>query len=263
MFFVKNLLLVFLFTFLWVCLLPLYPSVGRTKKDIPDEEYVIGAMMSVCTDILPQEALKAIAVTVRTYTAYHGKVLPVTTSETVALSTSKQHAESVYEAMKKAAEETAGEYLTFSGNIINACFHPSSHKNTADGDAAYLKSVSTPDESGYPRFYAESVITARQVSEYGKGEIVSVSYGSDGKAKFITFEKGEAEAEEFIKRFAVRSTDFSVSALGDGSYTVISRGEGNGYGLSLYGAYLMALEGKDYGQILNCYFSGVALTRKT
>lgn len=260
----KNLLLLFLFSFVWVCLLPLYPSVSvEEEKTLPDEEYVLSVMLGMGTDILPAEALKAVAVTVRTYTAYHGEVLPAGNVEEIAAVTSTSHADAVYTAMRDAVYATAGEYLTYSGRAINACFHTCSYKNTANGDAPYLKAVPTPDESSYPSFFGEKVITPQEISLYGKGEILSVSYGADGKASFIRFERGDVEAQEFARYFSLASTDLTVNSLPDGGYTVQTRGIGNGYGLSLYGAYLLAGEGKSYIQIINTYFTDTSVTRKT
>ena len=57
----KNLLLLFLFTFVWVCLLPLYPSVSvKEENPVPEDEYVISVMLGMTEDILPPESLKAI-----------------------------------------------------------------------------------------------------------------------------------------------------------------------------------------------------------
>ncbi len=260
----KNLLLLFLFSFVWVCLLPLYPSVSVTEeKEIPENEYVLSVMLGMTADLLPEEALKAMAVTLRTYTAYHGKVLPVGSKEDIARATSLSHADAVYRAMYDAVYSTSGEVLTYSGKIINACFHTCSYKNTSDGDAPYLKSVPTPDESSYNGFFGEKTISQQEIYLYGKGEILSVSYGGDGKAKRVEFEHGSIDAAVFVSEFSLPSADFTVNSLPDGGYTVLTRGVGNGCGLSLYGAYLLAEDGKTYTEILNTYFTGVTLTRKT
>lgn len=258
----KNFLLLFLFTFLWVALLPLYPSVGeKTEYVLPDDEYVLAVMLGMGTDILPAEALKAIAVTLRTYTAFHGKVLPEGRYEDICALTSEEHGKKVYSAMKEAVNATSGEYITFNGKIINACFHASSYQNTADGTEPYLKSSFTPDESSYPLFYGEAVITREEMLSFGKGEVKGVSYGEDGKAKRISFEKEDADVLEFIKYFSVSSVDFSLHLNADGGYTVLTKGEGNGLGLSLYGAYLLASDGKTYKQIICNYFYGAEITR--
>lgn len=260
----KNLLLLFLFAFVWVCLLPLYPSVSvAEEKALPDEEYVVSAMLGMTSDLLPEEALKAIAVTVRTYTAYHGKVLPQGSKEDIARATSVLQADAVYNAVRDAVYATSGEVLTYSGKIINACFHLASYKNTAEGDAPYLKSVPTPDESSYNGFFGEKTISPQEIYLYGKGEILSVSYGADGKARAVEFEHGSVDAADFAAAFSLASSDFTVNSLPDGGYTVLTRGIGNGYGLSLYGAYLLAEEGNGYTDILYRYFTGVLLTRKT
>ncbi len=257
----RNFLLLFLLTFVLVALVPFYPSaVEREKHPLPSDEYVLNVMLGMGTDLLPEEALKAIAVTVRTYTAFHGEVLPEGSYEEICALTSEEHGKKVYSAMKSAVSATAGEYITFNGKIINACFHASSNQVTAEGNEPYLKSVSTPDERSFPGFYGETVITAGQISEYGKGQIKGVSYGSDGKAKRVEFENGKTDIHEFLKVFNIPSTDLSLHLNSDGGYTVLTKGQGNGLGLSLYGAYLLSLEGFTYGQILCKYFSGTEIT---
>lgn len=259
----KNLLLLFLFCFVWVLLLPLYPSVNESEKEPPDEEYVLSVMLGMCSDIFPDEALKAVAVTLRTYTYYNGEVLPEGSLENIITATSPEHGAKVYNAMRNAVYATEGEYITYSGRAINACFHVCSNKNTADGDAPYLLSVSTPDESGYPCFYSEKEITAFDISSFGKGGIISVSYGEDGRAVRVDFENGYVAADEFINFFGLASNDLTVNSLPGGGYTVLCRGVGNGKGLSLYGACLMAEEGSTYKQITAHYFSGTEITRIT
>jgi hypothetical protein len=114
----RNFLLLFLLTFILVLLLPFYPSVGETKEHpLPDNEYVLNVMLGMGTDVLPAEALKAIAVTLRTYTAFHGKVLPQGSLEDICASTSAEHGEKVYNAMREAVYSTTGEYITYGGKM--------------------------------------------------------------------------------------------------------------------------------------------------
>ena len=257
----RNFLLLFLFTFILVALVPFYPSaVEKETHPLPEDEYILNVMLGMGTDILPDEALKAIAVTLRTYTAFHGKVLPEGSYEDVCASTSEDHGQQVYNAMREAVYATSGEYITYGGKIINACFHASSNQFTAEGNEPYLRSVSTPDERAYPAFYGETVITREKMLSFGKGEVKGVSYGADGKAKQVIFEKEETNVLEFIKYFSVPSVDFTLHLNSDGGYTVLTKGEGNGLGLSLYGAYLLSLEGNTYKQIICRYFAGAEIT---
>ncbi len=259
----KNLLILFLFTFVWVSLLPLYPAGEQKANELPDEEYVLGVMLGMGTDVLPDEALKAIAVTVRTYSAYHGKVLPVSNKNKISAAVGDEQGEKVYNSMRNAVYSTAGEYLTYGEKVINACFHTSSYKNTAEGDAPYLQSVSTPDESSYPAFFAVQTVADTDMLSFGKGKAKSVNYGADGKVKSVVMEGGTVSVREFISAFKICSADFTLNTLPDGGYRISTRGVGEGYGLSLYGGYLMATEGKTYREILAHYFSGTALARKT
>ena len=63
---------------------------------------------------------------------------------------------------------------------------------------------------------------------------------------------------ELRQKLGLRSTAFSVSV---GEYiTITTRGYGHRVGMSQYGADAMALEGKDYTQILAHYYQGTVLT---
>ena len=235
-------------------LLPLYPSVGVEEKTLPDQEYLLSVMSGICTDTLPEEALKAIAVTLRTYIYYNGNLLPEGDSSAMD--------DTVYTALKNAVYSTEGEYITYSGSVINACFHLCSYEMTACGDTPYLLSVPTPDESGYPGFYSEKSISSLDISNFGRGEILSVTYGEDGRAVSVDTETGAVAAMDFIEFFGLSSNNFTINSLPDGGYSVLCRGIGNGYGLSLYGACLLAEEGKTYRQIITHYFSGTLVTMK-
>lgn len=257
----KNLLLLFLFCFLWVLLLPLYPTVEKDREiSLPDREYVIGAMLGMSADLPDEEALKAIAVTVRTYLAYNGAVLPTTELSDLAKATTPQRAQEIYTAVKNAVTETEGEYMEHSGRIINACFHLCSFDTTADGDAPYLKSVSTPDKEGFSHFTNETRLTFSYLKDIGLGAVVSVSYGPDGRCSAVRFDSDELTAEEFIRLFSLDSTDISIVTEADG-YAVLTEGIGNGAGLSLCGARILAKKGYDYRQILNSYFTDISITR--
>jgi stage II sporulation protein D len=58
----------------------------------------------------------------------------------------------------------------------------------------------------------------------------------------------------------IRSTMFTVSRAG-GDLGFSGRGSGHGVGLDQWGARAMALKGHTFEQILNYYYSGIAVIR--
>ena len=74
------------------------------EKQPPEEEYVLSVMLGMCEDVLPDEALKAIAVTLRTYIYYNGKILPE--GELITAVVSAEQGENLYNAVKRAVFST-------------------------------------------------------------------------------------------------------------------------------------------------------------
>ncbi len=69
----------------------------------------------------------------------------------------------------------------------------------------------------------------------------------------------DLKSAEFKNIFALNSTCFSVKEV-DGQVRIVTKGYGQGYGMSQFGANEMAKEGSDYKQILEYYYDGVQLT---
>jgi stage II sporulation protein D len=67
----------------------------------------------------------------------------------------------------------------------------------------------------------------------------------------------------FHKPGAVISSTHKVTVKPPSSFTITGSGSGHGVGLSQYGAYEMALQGKSYTDILTHYFTGTAVPSVT
>lgn len=259
----KNALLLFLLLLVWTACLPFL----RTERTEPEytvsEDYVLSALAYIGSDAAGEQALKALAVAIRSYTALHGEVLPTADEAYIASQTGEAAASEIYSLMSAAVSDTCGEYLTCGGKPVNAVWHLSSRGKTAsDSACSCLRSVSTPDESAFPSFHTRKELTDTDMLLLLPDGVQSVSYGADGRAVSVKSGRNEISAEEFMLLTGIPSNDFTVKYTPDG-YIIDSYGSGNGIGMSLYGAYLMAESGCDYTEILYHYYSGAVITRMT
>lgn len=67
--------------------------------------------------------------------------------------------------------------------------------------------------------------------------------------------------EDFKEVFSLNSTCFSVKEV-DGQVRIVTKGYGQGYGMSQFGANEMAKDGSSYEQILKYYYDGIEIQRK-
>ena len=68
------------------------------------------------------------------------------------------------------------------------------------------------------------------------------------------------KATDFRKLLNLRSTDFTVKDAG-GKVVFETRGDGHAVGMCQWGAQGMALQGKNYKEILTYYYQGVQVVR--
>lgn len=94
---------------------------------------------------------------------------------------------------------------------------------------------------------AESLAGFRITSRSAAGNVLTVRWGEE-----------EMTGAEFAKRFGLPSMVFAAEQDQDGM-KLVCLGEGDGVGLSLYGAALLAQDGADHAQILQRYYPGTRL----
>ena len=70
----------------------------------------------------------------------------------------------------------------------------------------------------------------------------------------------EVKGSDMRSIFGLNSTNFTI-LYADGMIKIKTRGYGHGVGMSQYGARAMALEGKNYEEILKSYYTGVTLAK--
>lgn len=242
-------------------------------NNIDMENYLRGILPKEMSPSFPKEALKAQAVTSRSFALSNinkfikkGYNLDDTTSCQV------YRGSSCYDKRTdEAIKCTKDQVLTYKGKIAETIFGASSGGYIADasevwgGDSLdYLKAKEDP----YSTYQWDTLISDNELSKFELGKIYNIEikeFDNSGRAKkiIVTGQNGlkEFTGNQFRNKLGsmkIKSTLFEIINLGD-SFSFKGKGFGHGVGLSQYGASAMAKNNFNYKEILNFYFPGTEL----
>jgi stage II sporulation protein D len=246
------------------------------------EEYIVGVVAAEMPASFQVEALKAQAIAARTFAmkkTSEGAILLNSTSNQVYKSESQLKQmwggsyTTYYNKIKSAVDSTKGLVLTYNGKYIDAVYHSMSNSKTElpkyvwGYSAPYLQSVSSDWDTKVSNFEVSTNVTyATLSSKLGvtinkNTEFKILSETVSGRVDSIKIGDGTYSGVKIRSLLGLRSTDFTI-VKGDTSVTITTKGYGHGVGMSQYGANEAAKEGYTYSQILNHYYTGVAIVRK-
>lgn len=260
-------------------------------NSIPLEEFVLGAVCSEMPATFHLEALKAQAVSARTWALYQhlwqrehpdkaldGADFQADPSNWKGYVTMEQAQgrfgekfEEWWAVLKQAVEETRGQILCYEGKPIAAAYHAISAGTTEAAEYVwgaalpYLQAVESKGDQLSPG-YEESVAFKKE--ELAKRLSVSedelwleiLQRSPSGYVTKIHTGAKEISGVEFRSLLGLRSSCFTV-AYEENYITITTRGYGHGAGLSQYGADFMARQGSDYREILAHYYQNTDLCR--
>jgi stage II sporulation protein D len=250
-------------------------SMDNEVVSVDLDTYLLGVVAGEMPASFELEALKAQVVASRTFVFRRGLEVDNTTTTQVYLSDEqmRENWQEEYEEKKnkinQAIAETSGEVLMYQGEYISALFFSSSNgytENNSDyfmgAPVPYLQSVESPwDANINPRNTREksfSMAELKQIFEVDEVEFHIISYKESGRIDTIKVNDKEYTGREVRELLSLSSSDFKISLDGD-TYTFISTGNGHGVGMSQYGAQGMALEGHNYREILQHYYTDVEI----
>jgi len=261
------------------------------------EEYLKGVVSSEMPAEFNEEALKAQAITARTYLLYRLKKYPngqpehmdapICTGTHCQVWSSKDELIASHEVgwydkywskIEEAVNSTSSQILTYEGKIIEPLFHSASGGRTENSEdvfsssVPYLRSVESPYESEAPKLHGSVKITVNDFiskvkSVYGNldlsqdnlDEKIQLGEVSEGgKVKTIIIDNTEISGREMRSLFNLNSTNFSFIQTGN-EIEIFTTGYGHGVGMSQWGADGMADEGFNYKEILKHYYTGVEI----
>ncbi len=243
---------------------------------VQSEEYLYSVVPCEIGTYFPEEAIKAQAVAARTYLYYNLENSKYTefelldnTASQVYLGYAKEN-----EKVKKLVDETRGEIVIYSGEPINALYHSASGGYTANNEDVwggkaipYLRAKNDSGNGGNsPRSKWSYRVSLKKLSEkFGfKVRDVKILEKKNGRVVRVQIvgDKSIAVSGNRLRRTIgythIFSTMFKVEKRG--SEIVFSgSGSGHGVGMSQWGAYTLAKNGKNYSDILKFYYRGTQI----
>ena len=244
------------------------------------EEYVIGVVACEMPASFNIEALKAMAVSARTFALYK-----ITNNENYKLSTTTKdqcyisidqmkknwgsNYEKNYNKIKDAVEYTSNQYMTYNDKIIISFYFSISNgytencENVFSQKLDYLVSVDSSWDKEYS--YKEKTVKFGEKEFLEKLGIdsdkineIKVDRSSTNRANSITINGINFKGTKFRSLLGLRSTDVDIS-VNDGYVYIETKGYGHGVGMSQYGANAMANSGYKYDEILKYYYTGIKI----
>ena len=269
-----------------VPVLKVYDTKAEKIEELSVEAYLPAVLAGEMAGDWPMEALKAQAILARTFvlqfvsekeSMYPGADISTDIKEAQAY-----NAQAVNDRIRQAVKETRGLIHTAGGELPYAWFHAHSGGLTARAkegldyekdEPGYTQCVKgmendeAPPEAAHweAAFTSEAVLKAAADAGAKVDELTGISIGErgeSGRAKTLMISGKEVSAPAF--RIAIGSTKMRSCLIEslrveDGQVHMSGRGYGHGVGMSQWGAYAMAKEGRTAQEIVTHYFAGVAI----
>lgn len=105
---------------------------------------------------------------------------------------------------------------------------------------------------------------AKAMDSVGTGEeamdIQILEQDSAGYVKWLRIDEQQVGGEAFRKQLGLASACFSIE-ISETQARIICKGIGHGFGFSQYGANAMAIEGKNYRELIEYYFRDITISK--
>ncbi len=255
-------------------------STDGTVTEGEMEDYLLGVVLAEMPASFEMEALKAQAVVARTYArrAYetggkHGDGSVCTLPECCqGWVSADAYEETAVQKVGSAVQATAGQVLTYQGELIEATYFSCSGGSTEDAavvwgkDVPYLQSVDSPGEENAAHYRQRQVFSPEEVAEKLGVELGAdpqtwtgkVSYTAGGSVDTAIIGGKYFTGTEVRSKLGLYSAAFMVDADSD-AVVFTTKGYGHRVGMSQYGADAMAVKGHTFREILAHYYQGVQL----
>jgi stage II sporulation protein D len=266
-----------------------YRAAKGKIETVPMENYLVGVVAAEMPAEFNEEALKAQALTARTYI-----VNKMVTKESLGVPKGAEVTDTQLNQVYKSDDElkrewgidyswkrkkildavkaTSGQIITYKGAPIDASFFSTSNgytENSEDywsGKIPYLRSVPSPWDLKSPKFTYQEVKTVSEFeaklgvkigSSSNIGTIIDRTAGN--RVGKVNINGKILTGRDIRDKLGLKSSDFTWKRRGN-DIIITTRGFGHGVGMSQYGANGMASEGKSYKQIVKYYYKGVQIS---
>lgn len=268
--------------------LKVYDTSIEEVSEMDIETYIMGVVAGEMKNDWPIEALKAQAILARTFvlkfcqdkdSKYKGADISTDIEEAQAYSY-----ENINDRIKQAVEETRGLVMNAEGELPHAWFHahsggmtelPSVALDFKGADPYYLQPKKSMESDDAPEnvkswkavFSEQEVVDACKASGLKVNDIKSIKIGEigeSGRAATLLINGESISAPTFrikIGANKMKSTLLDSIEEIDDEIIFSGRGFGHGVGMSQWGAFAMAKEGKTAEEIVEYYFQNVEITK--
>lgn len=247
------------------------------------EDYLVGVVAAEMPASFADEALKAQAISARTYALYkkensqdnYDVVTTVANQSYITFENMKSKwnddFDFYYNKIKEAVKETENMVIKNEGKLICSYYFAISNGYTED-------SVSVFGEKKY-YLQSEESLWDKEVSNYEKTITISkevfcdklkincnpiniknIIKSSTNHIESITINDNLYSGIKVRQLLELRSTDFDI-VINNEDIKITTRGYGHGVGMSQYGANEMAKKGYSYEEILKYYYHNTEITK--
>ena len=165
---------------------------------------------------------------------------------------------------RKAIKETAGQYLTYNDQKIDAFIHVASNGYTEEKkDIPYLVRKESFWDFTYPNYlqvlhFSVDELKQKLHLDDDNYQVRIINVSKSNRIEKLQIGNKVLSSVDIQVYLGLSSSDATILVEKDG-LTFVTRGVGNGYGLSLWGARALAKLDCNYLQILGYYFQKVIL----
>ncbi|HCC00758.1 MAG TPA: stage II sporulation protein D [Ruminococcaceae bacterium] len=277
-----------------------YHTRTKSVEDIPADQYIRGVVAAEMPAEYPSEALKAQAAASFTYAAlernnhhmhpnanasidgadvsddpahYQAYI-----SESSARKRFGDHFTEQWEKITEAVQAVHGTALTRNGNLIEAQYFSCSAGKTESSqtiwgnDVPYLTEVASTWDSAAPDYKSTVQVSQKSFLRTACDAYTDVNLGDDpsswikiatrsdaGGVTKATVGNKTVSGGKIQEWFGLRSTHFDVH-YEQGNFIFDVLGDGHGVGLSQFGAGALARSGRNWKEIVQYYYTGIAIT---
>lgn len=239
------------------------------------DDYLLGVVAGEMPANFETEALKAQVVASRTFVYNRNLSVDNTTNSQVYLSEDKMkenwgsNYNEYYQKISTAIKETKNEVMKYQGDYISALFFSSSNGYTENVEdyfesspLPYLRSVDSHwDLAIDPKNTRQASFTKQEIKEKFNCQDIDfniIAYKKSGRVATLSVGGKNYSGRQVREKLGLSSSCFTVEYINN-KYVFTTKGSGHGVGMSQYGAQGMALEGADYKEILNHYYTNIEI----
>ena len=238
-----------------------YDVAEKEYKRLNIEDYVMGVLAGEMRNDWPMEALKAQAILARTFVL---KFISEKQSKYDGAAISTDIAEA----------QAYAPYAWFHAHSGGKTELPVEGLDYDQGNPSYLRIVESPDSDSAPTTVKNwsAAFTANQVARAAKetgvdvgSTVTSIEQGKkseSGRTIYFLINGRQVSAPALrlhLDSTKLKSTLISSVELKDGKVTFTGSGYGHGVGMSQWGAYALALDGRTAEEIISWYYTGVGI----